>query len=84
MPCKHPDDLLDLSWLRYHGHSRRRHHASQYVLQLRVEAARHLLERTDAGLKHVASSAGFGGVDVMRRAFVRLPGITPPATPRAR
>jgi transcriptional regulator GlxA family with amidase domain len=50
---------------------------SQYVLQVRVEAARRLLERTDNGLKHVASAAGFGGVDVMRRAFVRLLGITP-------
>ena len=50
---------------------------SQYVLQMRVEAARCLLERTDRGLKHVASAAGFGGVDVMRRAFVRLLGISP-------
>jgi len=50
---------------------------SQYVLQMRVEAARRLLERTDEGLKHVASTAGFGSVDVMRRAFVRLLGITP-------
>lgn len=50
---------------------------SQYVLQMRVEAARRLLERTNGGLKHVASAAGFGGVDVMRRAFVRLLGITP-------
>ena len=37
---------------------------SQYVLQARVEAARRLLERTDRGLKHVASTAGFGSVDV--------------------
>jgi transcriptional regulator GlxA family with amidase domain len=50
---------------------------SQFVLQMRVEAARRLLERTDGGLKHVASTAGFGGVDLMRRAFVRLLGITP-------
>jgi transcriptional regulator GlxA family with amidase domain len=50
---------------------------SHYVLQMRVEAARRLLERTDGGLKHVASAAGFGGIDVMRRAFVRLLGITP-------
>jgi transcriptional regulator GlxA family with amidase domain len=64
---------------------------SQYVLQLRVEAARRLLERSNGGLKHVASAAGFGSVDVMRRAFVRLVGITPrryrelaaePAAPR--
>jgi transcriptional regulator GlxA family with amidase domain len=50
---------------------------SQYVLQMRVEAARRLLERTDGGLKQVASAAGFGSVDVMRRAFVRLLGLTP-------
>jgi transcriptional regulator GlxA family with amidase domain len=50
---------------------------SQYVLQVRVEAARRQLERTNGGLKQVASSAGFGSVDVMRRAFVRLLGITP-------
>jgi len=50
---------------------------AQYVLQMRVEAARRHLERTDRGLKQVASAAGFGNVDVMRRAFVRLLGITP-------
>ena len=50
---------------------------SQYVLQVRVEAARRLLERSDGGLKQVASAAGFRSVDVMRRAFVRLLGISP-------
>jgi transcriptional regulator GlxA family with amidase domain len=50
---------------------------SQYVLQTRVEAARRQLERSERGLKQVASAAGFGNVDVMRRAFVRLLGITP-------
>ena len=50
---------------------------SQYVLQMRVEAARRLLEGSDIGLKHVASSVGFVNVDVMRRAFFRLLGITP-------
>ena len=50
---------------------------SQFVLQMRVEAARRQLERTDGGLKHVASAVGFGSVDVMRRAFVRLLGLTP-------
>jgi transcriptional regulator GlxA family with amidase domain len=49
----------------------------QYVLQTRVEAARRQLERTETGLKQVASDSGFGNVDVMRRAFVRLLGITP-------
>ena len=50
---------------------------SQYVLQMRVESARRRLERTDQGLKQVAAAAGFGNVDVMRRAFVRLLGLTP-------
>jgi transcriptional regulator GlxA family with amidase domain len=50
---------------------------SHYVLQMRVEAARRLLERTDRGLKQVASAAGFGSVDVMRRGFVRVLGLTP-------
>ena len=50
---------------------------SQYVLQARVEAARRQLERTDRGLKQVAAAAGFGSADVMRRAFVRLLGISP-------
>jgi transcriptional regulator GlxA family with amidase domain len=50
---------------------------SQYVMQMRVEAARRQLECTDGALKHVASAAGFGSVDVMRRAFIRLIGITP-------
>ena len=50
---------------------------SQYLLQVRVEAARRQLERADGSLKHVAAANGFGNVDVMRRAFVRLLGITP-------
>jgi transcriptional regulator GlxA family with amidase domain len=50
---------------------------SQYVLRVRVEAARRLLERTNHGLKHIASTTGFSGIDVMRRAFVRLVGVTP-------
>jgi len=50
---------------------------SQYLLQIRVEAARRQLERSDGNLKSVASAAGFGNIDVMRRAFVRLLGITP-------
>ncbi len=50
---------------------------SQYVMQMRVEAARRQLERTGLGLKQVASATGFSGVDVMRRAFMRLVGITP-------
>jgi transcriptional regulator GlxA family with amidase domain len=50
---------------------------SQYVLQMRVEAARSCLERTDMSLKQAASTTGFATADVMRRAFIRLLGITP-------
>jgi len=50
---------------------------SHYVLQVRAEAARRQLERTDKGFKQIAMAAGFGSADVMRRAFVRLLGITP-------
>jgi transcriptional regulator GlxA family with amidase domain len=50
---------------------------SQYVLQLRVESARRQLERTDKALKQIASDTGFGSADGMRRALVRLLGITP-------
>lgn len=48
-----------------------------YLFQLRVEAARRLLEQTDKGLKQVASACGFRSVDVMRRAFLRALGTTP-------
>ena len=49
----------------------------RYILQARVEAARHQLERTDRGLKQIAPACGFGNSDVMRRSFARLVGITP-------
>jgi transcriptional regulator GlxA family with amidase domain len=50
---------------------------AQYVLHARVEAARRELQQTDKGLKQVAAITGFGSADSMRRAFVRLLGITP-------
>jgi transcriptional regulator GlxA family with amidase domain len=50
---------------------------AQYVMHARVEAARDQLERTDRGLKEIAGATGFGGADLMRRAFVRLLGTTP-------
>jgi transcriptional regulator GlxA family with amidase domain len=50
---------------------------SHYILQARVEAARNRLEQTDRGLKQIAAACGFGSVDVMRRSFARLVGVTP-------
>lgn len=49
----------------------------EYLLQVRVEAAALQLERTDRGLKQVASNCGFASPDRMRRAFQRSIGITP-------
>jgi transcriptional regulator GlxA family with amidase domain len=48
-----------------------------YLGQLRVEAARRLLEQTDKSLLQVAMACGFRSVDVMRRAFHRALGTTP-------
>jgi transcriptional regulator GlxA family with amidase domain len=50
---------------------------SQYVLQIRVEACRRMLEHSDKGFKQIAAAAGFGSADSMRRVFVRLLGVTP-------
>ena len=49
----------------------------RYLLRLRVEAARRLLEQTDRGLTEIARASGFGGPDVMRRAFLRVLGTAP-------
>ena len=48
-----------------------------YLLQLRVEAARRLLEQSDKSLVQVAIACGFRSDDVMRRAFLRALGTTP-------
>jgi transcriptional regulator GlxA family with amidase domain len=48
-----------------------------YLGQLRVEAARRLLEQTDKSLMQVATASGFRSLDVMRRAFLRALRTTP-------
>jgi transcriptional regulator GlxA family with amidase domain len=50
---------------------------SRYLAQLRVEAARRLLEQSEKGLAQIASASGFGCQDSMRRAFLAAPGTTP-------
>jgi transcriptional regulator GlxA family with amidase domain len=49
----------------------------RYLLQLRVEATRRLLEQTDKSLMQVASASGFRSADVMRRALLRTLGTSP-------
>lgn len=50
---------------------------SEYLLEVRVEAVKLQLERTERGLKQIASVCGFASTDGMRRAFQRSIGITP-------
>ncbi|HSS21700.1 MAG TPA: GlxA family transcriptional regulator [Pyrinomonadaceae bacterium] len=50
---------------------------ARYVAQLRVEAARRLLEETEKSIEQIARNCGFASADLMRRAFVRSVGITP-------
>ncbi|CAL9669738.1 HTH-type transcriptional activator RhaR [Streptomyces sp. enrichment culture] len=48
-----------------------------YIESVRVEAARHQLESTDATLERIASACGFGTVDTLVRAFRRRLDTTP-------
>jgi transcriptional regulator GlxA family with amidase domain len=50
-----------------------------YVEALRVEAARHRLERGGEPVETVAARAGFGTPETMRRAFARRVGVAPAA-----
>ena len=50
---------------------------AKYVLHLRVEAARRLLESTPNDLRRIALAVGFANADVMRRAFGRVLGQSP-------
>jgi transcriptional regulator GlxA family with amidase domain len=50
---------------------------ARYVLQMRIEAAQRMLERTRKGLDQIALSCGFSSADAMRRAFMRTLRTTP-------
>lgn len=52
---------------------------ARYVERVRVEAARVLLETSDAPLDTVARLSGLGSVESLRRAFLREVGVTPHA-----
>jgi transcriptional regulator GlxA family with amidase domain len=60
---------------------------ARFVERMRVTVARELIEDSGLGLKQIAERCGFGGIDSMRRSFVRTLGVTPsrylqPAGPR--
>lgn len=48
-----------------------------YVELTRVDMARHLLENSSAPIKAIAHAAGFGSTTTLRRAFLRIIGVTP-------
>ena len=50
---------------------------ARYVERARVEAAAGLLESGDEALDVVARRSGFGSAETLRRAFVRVLGVTP-------
>jgi transcriptional regulator GlxA family with amidase domain len=50
---------------------------ARFVEAQRVEAARRRLEESNDGVERVAATCGFGGAEVMRRAFVRTLRVSP-------
>ncbi|WP_372734217.1 GlxA family transcriptional regulator [Nocardioides sp.] len=49
----------------------------RFVERVRVEAARTLLERTDTPITQIAESCGLGSPETLRRAFLRVLGVSP-------
>ena len=56
---------------------------ARFVTSVRVETARRLLEESSDALESICDSCGFGSLESMRRAFLRLVG-TPPGQYRER
>ncbi len=50
---------------------------ARYVEELRIEAARRLLERTTQSMDEIADRCGFASTDVLTRAFVRVLHLMP-------
>jgi transcriptional regulator GlxA family with amidase domain len=50
---------------------------ARYVENLRREAARRLLERSEEGLEGIAAQCGFGSGEVLRRSFLKGLKVTP-------
>lgn len=84
----HPDDDLTVPALAARAAMSERHFArvfhaetgrtpAAYVESSRVEAARRLLETTEAPLESVARACGFGTVETMHRSFKRIVQVTP-------
>ncbi len=84
----HLGDDLALEHLAEQAHMSPRHFArcfqrevgmtpARYVLGLRLEAARRMLEESHISLEQVAQHCGFGSTETMRRQFLRELKLTP-------
>jgi transcriptional regulator GlxA family with amidase domain len=84
----HLDDDLSVSALAARVAMSPRHFARVFAAELnmtparfvevqRVEAARRRLEESSDGVDRVAETCGFGGAEVMRRAFLRTVRVSP-------
>lgn len=51
----------------------------RFVERVRIEAARNLLERTERSVAQVAEDCGLGTPETLRRAFIRILGVSPSA-----
>jgi transcriptional regulator GlxA family with amidase domain len=85
---EHPDAALDVPSLARRAGMSGRHFArvfraevgltpASYVERVRVETARRLLETTARSIEDVATRAGFGTPEALRRAFARRLGLSP-------
>ncbi len=50
---------------------------AQYIMRMRVDEARKLLESSALRISSIAQQVGFGGESTMRRAFMQLLGVSP-------
>lgn len=84
----HPDEDLSVANLARRAGMSERHFArsfrqeigvtpARYVEQVRLEAARRLLEETDEGVEVVARRCGFGTAETLRRSFIRSLHLSP-------
>ncbi|WP_320171251.1 GlxA family transcriptional regulator [Maridesulfovibrio sp.] len=55
------------------------HTPTQYLQQVRIEAAQRLLETTNLSVEDVASAVGYGDYSTFRKLFKRIMGATPSA-----
>lgn len=85
---EHPDAALDVPALARRAGMSVRHFGrtfraeigvspAGYVDRVRVETARRLLETTARSVDEVATAAGFGTPEALRRAFARRVGVSP-------